>query len=84
MESSVIYSMGTALNRARQLGVDVQVLVDSEWLDGRVMGVDGHGVLLEIGSHEHAVVRLESVSAVRIQARAPEGIAIPAQMQPAN
>ncbi len=79
MESSLIYSMGTALNRARDHDTPVEVLVGGNWLGGRVVAVDGHGVLLETDEFEHAVVRMESVQAVRVHGRIPEAIPIPAQ-----
>jgi hypothetical protein len=41
------------------------VLVQGHWLRGTVAGIDGQGVILSTHS-EHAVVRLESVSAVRV------------------
>lgn len=79
MESSLIYSMGTALNRARDHELGVEVLVGGEWLAGRVVAVDGHGVLLDTDEFEHAVVRMESVQAVRVHGGIPEAVPIPAQ-----
>lgn len=66
MESSVIYSMGTALSRAKEQGLPVAVLVASDWLRGRVLVVDSYGLVLETDSFEHCVVRLEAVNAVRV------------------
>ena len=68
MESSVIFSMGTALGRAKDHDLPVAVLVANEWLRGRVLAVDGHGLLLETDRFEHCMVRLEAVSAVRVDA----------------
>jgi len=79
MESSLIYSMGTALNRARDHDIAVAVLVGGEWLAGSVVAVDGHGVLLETDEFEHAVVRMEAVQAVRVHGQVPDAIPIPAQ-----
>ncbi len=69
--SSTIYTMGTALNHAQTTQVPVAVLVEGEWLSGQVVAVDGHGVVLEMGGHEHSVVRMERVSAVRVMTAAP-------------
>jgi sRNA-binding regulator protein Hfq len=84
MESSLIYSMGTALNRARDHEVGVEVLVAGQWLAGRVVDVDGHGVMLETDDFEHAVIRMDSVEAVRVHAPAPDSApdfgAVPAQL----
>lgn len=66
MESSVIYSMGTALSRAKEQDLPVAVLVASDWLRGRVLIVDSYGLVLETDSFEHCVVRLEAVNAVRV------------------
>jgi hypothetical protein len=75
MSESVLYTVGTALNRAHASGAEVQVLVEGQWLDGRVAAVDGHGVVLSTDQTSHAVIRMSSVSAVRTFTagpRAPE------------
>jgi hypothetical protein len=69
--SSIQYTIGTALNRAREGGLLVELLVEGHWLDGLVVANDGLGVVLESGGDEHCVVRLERVSAVRVGAAAP-------------
>ena len=75
---SMIYTIGTALNRARDNQLGVQLLVEGQWLGGRVLAVDGHGVVLDSAvnpatghASEHAVVRMENVAAVRVSTRAP-------------
>lgn len=68
---SVLYTIGTALNRAHDNNVAVQILVEGQWLAGRVAAVDGHGVVLHSDDAEHAVIRMGSVSAVRVFAAAP-------------
>lgn len=65
MSTSTIFTVGTALRRAENNHLPVEVLVYGHWLRGTVAGVDGQGVILSTHS-EHAVVRLESISAVRI------------------
>jgi len=71
MSSSILYTIGTALNRARDNDVPVQVLVEGLWLSGRVAAVDGHGLVLHNDELEHSVVRIETISAVRIFSEAP-------------
>lgn len=71
MTGSIIYTVGTALNRAHDNGVPVQVLVEGQWLTGDVLAVDGHGLVLQSDALEHAVIRIDSVSAVRVFAEAP-------------
>jgi hypothetical protein len=80
--TSTIYSMGTALDRARAHDLVVDVLVSGVSLSGRVVAADGHGVVIETSDHEHAVARLESVLAVRVHASVPERVTVPAQAQP--
>jgi sRNA-binding regulator protein Hfq len=63
--SSTIFTIGTALRRAESNGLPVEVLVHGHWLSGNVAGLDEYGVVLSTHA-EHAVVRLESVSAVRV------------------
>jgi hypothetical protein len=75
--SSMSYTIGTALERARQLFHTVEVLVDGQWILGTVLANDGVGVVLERDDREHSVVRLESISAVRVAAGAPMRPQIP-------
>ena len=65
MHDSTIFTIGTALRRAENNNLPVEVLVQGHWLRGTVAGVDGHGLVLSTHS-EHSVVRLESITAVRI------------------
>ena len=43
---SMMYTMGTALNHALDMGIPVRLLVGGQWIDGQVLAVDGHGVIL--------------------------------------
>jgi len=69
--SSMQYTIGTALERAREQGLEVEVLVESHWLTGKVAAADGLGVVLDRDGVEHSVVRLERISAVRVGVHAP-------------
>lgn len=71
MSDSTLYTIGTALNRARDNDIPVQLLVGGEWLTGQVAAVDGLGVVLTSDEREHSVVRIEHVSAVKILTAAP-------------
>jgi sRNA-binding regulator protein Hfq len=68
---STLYTIGTALNRARENDVPVELLVGGQWVRGQVVGVDGHGVVLDCEQGEHSVIRIESVDAVRIHSDLP-------------
>lgn len=69
--SSMQYTIGTALERAREGGSIVEVLVDNHWLSGLVVASDGIGVVLDKHGEEHCVIRLECIAAVRVCAQAP-------------
>lgn len=69
--SSMQYTIGTALERARERTLLVEVLVDGHWLEGLVVASDGHGIVLENGGDDHCVIRLERIAVVRVGARAP-------------
>jgi sRNA-binding regulator protein Hfq len=79
---STIYSIGTALNRAHDNDIPVQLLVEGEWLAGQVVAVDGHSVVINTDAMEHSVVRMEAVSAVRIFSNAPGRTPIDAGARP--
>jgi hypothetical protein len=61
--SSTMLSVGTLLRRAEDTGASVRVLVQGTWLDGRVLGCDGLGAVLDDGGRQ-ALVRLDQVAAV--------------------
>lgn len=69
--TSTLYTIGTALSRARDHGVVVRVLVAGQWIEGMVSDVDGHGVVLTGSGTDHHVVRVEDISAVRVHAEEP-------------
>jgi hypothetical protein len=62
--SSTMLSVGTLLRRAEDTGAEVSVLVTGSWLEGRVIGCDGLGAVLDDGDGQ-ALVRLDAVTAVR-------------------
>ena len=61
--SSTMFSVGTLLRHAEDTSARVKVLVQGNWMEGRVLGCDGHGAVLEGGSSQF-LVRLDQVSAV--------------------
>jgi len=69
---SMVYTMGTALHRAKEMQMRVQILVQGHWLSGRVIDLDGQGLILEREDTDHVVVRLEIVAAVRVNGSAPD------------
>jgi len=71
VSSSMLYTMGMALDRAAENGHDVTLLVEGTWLSGRIAANDGTGVVLEGFEGEHCVIRTERVSAVKVLAASP-------------
>ena len=45
--SSMQYTIGTALDRARERGLGVEVLTEGHWLAGTIAAADGLGVVLD-------------------------------------
>ena len=74
-ETSMVYTMGMALNRALEYNSEVSVLVDGHWLTGSVVVSDGYGVVLDNGS-EHSIVKMDRVTAVRVRTRVPGQVGI--------
>ena len=69
--SSMLYTMGMALDRAHENGFAVRVLVDGSWLEGSIAAYDGTGLVLESAAGQHSVVRSERISAVTVCAESP-------------
>ena len=69
--SSMQYTIGTALDRARENGHLVEVLVDGTWVSGQVVAGDGQGIVLEGRDEEHSIVRLERIAAVKVRSGSP-------------
>ena len=69
--SSMQYTIGTALDRARENGHLVEVLVEGDWISGQVVAGDGQGIVLEGRTEEHSIIRLERISAVKVRSGSP-------------
>ena len=67
-KSSTLFTVGTLLRHAQDAGAAVRVLVQGTWLDGRIVGADGLGVVLDDGNGHQVLVRLDSVVAVSFSA----------------
>jgi hypothetical protein len=69
--SSMLYTMGMAVSRAADLGYEVSVLIDGQWLHGHIAAHVGSGLVLEQDDASPSVVRMEKVNAVTIHAESP-------------
>ena len=67
LSTSTIYTIGTALHRARDSGVGVEVLVDGHWILGDVSAVDGHGLVLHTTDGSLAMIRIERIDCVLVR-----------------
>jgi len=63
-QSSTLFTVGTLLRHAQDAGAPVRILVQGTWLDGRIVGADGHGVVLDDASGQQCLVRLDAIVAV--------------------
>ena len=70
------YTIGTALQDARENKFPVELLVEGHWIHGEVTAVDGFGVVLSRDSTQHSVIRIESISAINVD---EDGTTIPGQ-----
>ena len=74
MLRSTTYTIGTALTRAHDREVPVDVLVAGQWIHGNVSAIDGHGVVLQCDDGGLAMIRVENITVVLVrQAGAFEG-----------
>lgn len=65
--NSAIYTIGTALNRAKAADVSVELLLAGEWITGMVNAIDGHGIVLLGENGELSIIRMSSIDAVRVR-----------------
>lgn len=67
--SSMLLTVGAALDRAQADGLTVRLNVGGEWIAGRIVNHDGHGVAVLEVSGDMCVLRPEAINAVRIPGR---------------
>jgi hypothetical protein len=76
--STMLLTVGHALDRAKDEALVVRVNVGGEWVTGRIINSDGHGVAILESSGDLCVVRHEAVTAVRMPSQA-SGPRVPSQ-----
>jgi hypothetical protein len=64
--STMLLTVGHALDRAKDEGMVVKVNIAGDWVTGRIINSDGHGVAILENSGDLCVVRQEAVTAVRM------------------
>jgi hypothetical protein len=80
--SSMLLTVGAALDRAKEDGLHVQVSVSGEWIRGRVINTDGHGVAFLEDSGDVCVFRPEMIAGVRMPQLADDDRAAPSRRAP--
>ena len=76
--STMLLTVGHALDRAKDENMVVRVNVLGEWVTGRIINSDGHGVAILESSGDLCVVRQDAISAVRMPSQA-SGPRVPSQ-----
>lgn len=64
--TTMLLTVGLALDRAQADGLTVRVAVAGDWITGKVVSNDGHGLVVKEETGEVCVIRTEAVSAVRL------------------
>lgn len=64
--STMLLTVGHALDRAKDEGSVVRVFIGGDWITGQVMNSDGHGVALLEPNGDLCVVRQDSITCVRL------------------
>lgn len=69
MSGSMLLTFGPFLDRAQEQNVAVSILIGAEWVDGEVVTRDSRGVLVLTGDGEMALLKLESICAIKSTAK---------------
>lgn len=78
----MLLTIGQALDRAKDDDLTVRLHIGGDWITGKILNSDGHGVAVLEQNGDLCVLRLETVSCVRLPSRATESF-VPTQQGPA-
>ena len=76
--TTMLLTVGHALDRAKEEGMVVRLNIAGDWVTGRILNNDGHGVAILESNGDLCVVRQEAVTAVRMPSR-DSGPRVPSQ-----
>jgi hypothetical protein len=68
----MLLTIGQALDRAKADELTVRMHIGGEWITGRVLNSDGHGVAVLESNGDVCVVRQDTINCVRLPARVNE------------
>ncbi|MEO7351277.1 MAG: hypothetical protein ABIR34_11305 [Marmoricola sp.] len=74
----MLLTIGQALDRAKDDELTVRMHIGGEWITGRVLNSDGHGVAVLENNGDVCVVRQDTINCVRLPSRVNEQ-RVPAQ-----
>ncbi len=64
--SSMLLTVGHAIDRAKEQGMTVRMNVGGDWITGVIVSSDGHGVAMLEPNGELCVARHDAISCVRL------------------
>ena len=76
--TTMLLTVGHALDRAKEDGLVVRVNAGGEWITGTVLSCDGHGVAILESNGGLCVVRQDAVTCVRLPS-VESGLRVPQQ-----
>ena len=76
--STMMLTIGQALDRAKAEGMNVRMRVEGEWIAGQIINSDGHGVAVLENNGDICVIRQDAINLVRLPSRA-SGPNVPSQ-----
>jgi hypothetical protein len=68
----MLLTIGHAIDRAKAENMTVRLHIGGDWVVGRVLNSDGHGVAILEPNGDLCVVRQDTISCVRLPSRAAE------------
>ncbi len=80
--TTMLLTVGHALERAKDEGMPVRLNVGGEWITGRVINNDGHGVAVLEANGDMCVFRPDAICGVRIPFRSTDARPAPAASVP--
>lgn len=70
--STMLLTIGQALDRAKDDDLTIRMHIGGEWISGRVLNSDGHGVAVMENNGDVCVVRQDTINCVRLPSRVNE------------